>query len=197
MASTAGSAGIGDAIMANGANIAFRKNSYLKVSEKIVDSKFASGDDAFLLSEIKNEYGKKSIIFNYSAEGEVITNAPESLIAFFIQRFRWASKSHKINDFFTSYVAFIVVTINVLILFSVFIGLFLLNKSLVFTAIIIFMLKAIVDFLLLHSFLTDFKRKKLLRNFILVQLLYPIYITIVVVVGPFVNVKWKGRKIKN
>lgn len=197
LASTAGSTLLGNAVMANGANLSFRKSSYLSVSQHLINSRFASGDDTFLLGEIKKKYGNNSVEFLYNKDAVIQTNAPESLLSFYYQRIRWASKSHKLNNLFATFLAFAVLSINTIILICFGFGFLWFSKKLIALSILVFIIKAVVDFLLLYRFLSDFGKVNLLRNFVLVQLFYPLYVVSVALATVFVKVSWKGRSIKS
>ncbi len=79
--------GLGRPFLANGANLAFRKESYLKAGGYDGIHRFASGDDDLLVQK----FDRRSCRF---IDGEpVVTSATPDLRSFFSQRLRWASKT--------------------------------------------------------------------------------------------------------
>jgi len=91
----AGSAGAGMPILCNGANLAFKKESWFKSSGNLHPEQ-QSGDDIFLLESMKKR-GEK-IRFLKSEVAFVKTKQAKSLLEFLKQRRRWASKSGSYSD---------------------------------------------------------------------------------------------------
>ena len=108
--SSAGAIGINNAILCNGANMAYRKNVFLKFSNYNMNS-IASGDDVFLLHNIKKEF-PKSIVFAKDEDTIVETNACDTVTDFINQRKRWTAKSIHYKDFYTRYVSYVVFLTN-------------------------------------------------------------------------------------
>jgi biofilm PGA synthesis N-glycosyltransferase PgaC len=88
--------GWGVATMANGANLAFRRQSFLAVDGYTGNEHIASGDDEFLLRKMASRF-RGGVIFNKEADSIVTTQPQPSVGTFLQQRIRWASKwrSHK------------------------------------------------------------------------------------------------------
>ena len=85
VASGAGSLGAGLPLMANGANLAFEKQTYLDVVNDQSGKSFASGDDVFLLHAIAKNYGVKSVHFIKDALAIVKTIPPDNLEVLFLK----------------------------------------------------------------------------------------------------------------
>ena len=90
---TAGTALRGRATMCNGANLAFHKKEYTNHDAK---TNYISGDDMFLLSEIKAK--GHSVAYIKNRDAIVRTDCPQSLYEFFKQRTRWLRKSTGYTD---------------------------------------------------------------------------------------------------
>lgn len=95
--------------IANGANIAFYREDYLKFSATKLGSKFASGDDVFFLKYI-SKLGK--VAFNLNSAAIVKTAMPDTFGAAIQQRIRWASKSNQSANFLSYFFTTIVAAAN-------------------------------------------------------------------------------------
>jgi poly-beta-1,6-N-acetyl-D-glucosamine synthase len=173
---TAGTAIGQNPVMCNGAALAFQKEIYLKHAGSLHDE-LASGDDVFLLHNIKNDCGKR-ILWLESSESKALTPASGNLSSFLRQRARWISKAGAYNDKFTRMLAIVTfVTISVQLL--LFIG-GLFNQGLLLVFAAYFVLKSIPDFLVLSNTAARYGKKSLLRWFLPSQLVYPFYVMAII-----------------
>lgn len=195
MASTAGSALSNIAIMANGASVFFRKELYVRFSSKLVQSPYKSGDDAFLLSATIASHGYKSVAYNLHPSGIVITSSPNNFSEFFQQRLRWASKSHVYGNKVISSIALLVLLTNFGILVLLFIVISGIALSLKYLALFGILLKLATDYMLVHRFRKIILTKTKPLLFLVSWIFIPVYYLIVVLLLPFIKVKWKGRKL--
>jgi cellulose synthase/poly-beta-1,6-N-acetylglucosamine synthase-like glycosyltransferase len=62
MGTTAGSAALGYPVMCNGANLAYKSAAFIQAGGFSGNQGFASGDDQFMMSAIRNTYGKESLV---------------------------------------------------------------------------------------------------------------------------------------
>ena len=190
--STAGSAGIHHPVMSNGANLAFPKNIFQEICHLYDEKKIRSGDDIFLLHELKLKYPKK-IHFLKSKQAKVYTKLAPDLLSFLRQRKRWTSKARFYTDFDTIITALIVFGINATlfstILYGIFSGHFLPFFVLIF-------IKSTIDFLFLFRITRFFDQTRLMWWFPIVQSFYFLYICFTVFLAFFSPVAWKERKIK-
>jgi poly-beta-1,6-N-acetyl-D-glucosamine synthase len=174
VASGAGAAGVGHAIMCNGANLAFKKDMWMKAKDSL-HVETVSGDDMFLLQFVKKQGGK--IGYLKSEKAKVFTKPVSHLRFFFRQRTRWTGKSVFYTDLDIIFTAITVLLLSVAEVFFVFtdIKLFLL----------IFLFKLVLDCFFFLSikkfFLPDFSP----FNFVLASVLYPFYICLTVVLSLF------------
>lgn len=178
--SAAGAAGAGMPIMCNGANLAFKREEWLN-SLCDLHPEIASGDDMFLLQSFKKK--KAKIRFLKSEKALVQTQAATTFGSFLKQRTRWSGKSNAYSDreiIFTGLtVAAISITEFGLIILSIF------NISFLLGFIVLFLLKLVADIIFfkqIHSFL-KLPFSWLLFSFL--SLLYPFYVTVVLILSVF------------
>ncbi len=166
MLSGAAATGINQAIMCNGANLAFEKSAYYEFDNPHND-KYLSGDDVFLLLNLKKKYRKK-IKFLKSKKAIVFTQAQKTFADFVSQRTRWASKSGGYNDFFIILISIIVLLINFNLLINFLLS-FVINNSFTFF-IFQFITKSIADFAFLFIGGSFFCNRSQLKYFFPVQI---------------------------
>lgn len=194
ISSGAGAISIGKPIMCNGANLAYSKTAFYRIKGFDKNMEYSSGDDIFLLQNMRKAFGSKSIGFLKNENAIVYTKPQNSVKGFLNQRIRWTSKSRGYQNFFLILTAFSVLLFNLSIISSIIIGLFY-THSLLF-AIILFAIKFIVDFPILLGITSFTKQKKLLYFFLPLQFIYPFYIIVIGVLGNLLNFNWKDRKFK-
>ncbi|NJK95999.1 MAG: glycosyltransferase [Bacteroidales bacterium] len=145
IASGAGAIGIGHPIMCNGANLGGNRSLFQKAGS-IYNSSIASGDDIFLLLELKKH--NSPVVFVKDNDAVVITNNQKSFGNYLSQRSRWTFKSRFYKDYDIISVAVIVLLTN-LFLVS---GLFYLPFSTSFADdyLLIYSIKSFADYILLY-----------------------------------------------
>jgi cellulose synthase/poly-beta-1,6-N-acetylglucosamine synthase-like glycosyltransferase len=173
---TAGTAALKNAVMCNGANLAFTRETYDKHSHNLHDE-IGSGDDIFLLQSLKKESDAK-IEWIESTDAMVATESSDSAGMFFVQRKRWISKWPAFNDPFTIILG-IATFIAILTQLSLCAASLAGTSWLAITAFV-FMLKSIPDYMVLWNTTSRYKRRSLMRWFIPSQLVYPFYVITVV-----------------
>lgn len=190
--STAGSFGAGFPLMCNGANLAFRRETWQHLTDKMPGHNLASGDDVFMMMTLINEKGTSSLTWCSASEAIVQTPAPAGWREFFLQRIRWAGKTGYYSFLPSKIVAWIVLLSNLLFFFS----LALLPFGIFQPFLWIFLIKSIPDFLLLWEAARFFDRRRLLLLFLPAQMLYPIYIAVLAAGSLIIRPTWKGRPIR-
>ena len=188
----AGAIGIGNPIFCNGANMAYRRETYKKVFDTI-DLNIASGDDVFLLHAIKRKY-KSSVRFIKDVNAVVYTNAVEGFDQFINQRKRWAAKSTSFKDAYTIYTSILVLLVNFSTIYLLFFSLF--HVDVFFFFLWFFLIKNIVDILFLSNVLSFFSRKDLLKWMLFFQIFYSFYIVLVSFLSQLQTFSWKKRLYK-
>ncbi|NOU18784.1 MAG: glycosyltransferase [Bacteroidales bacterium] len=191
MASAAGSCGIGHPVIASSANLAFR-NDILKVSEATLNPRVTSGDDMFLLHHAKRLPGAK-ISFMGVKDAIVKTSTLKSLSKALDQRKRWASKSIYYTDRDTIITGFVVLLFSIALI-GLLIASFIRIENL-FYLLLLITIKSIVDFILLRRYLSFVNAKELIKVFLPLQLIYPMYIAYSFFVSLFTKILWKERLI--
>ncbi len=173
IASGAGSAGVSMPIMCNAANMAFTKEAWLK-SKNDLHNEEPSGDDVFLLLSIKKRNGK--ILFLKSQKALVYTQPTTSLKAFFKQRSRWAGKSKYYTDWQIISVGIVIFAICLIQISWLFLS--IINIQFLLLYLLILGTKFVTDYLFLNYANSFFKLRSILRNSIILSLVYPLYILV-------------------
>jgi poly-beta-1,6-N-acetyl-D-glucosamine synthase len=176
---TAGTALSGNGTMCNGANLAFTREAYMK-SLSDLHPGHPSGDDIFLLHSLKKN--RASCIVWLESAAAIVTAAPSSgYRTFFAQRERWFSKWKLYNDSGT----IILGSVTLLAVLSE-LGLVvpaIFDTRLLITLATIMILKSVPDYLIISNRAAAYGKKHLLRWFIPSQLVYPFYVTGVIIVS--------------
>ena len=187
VASGAGAAGMGQPILCNGANLAFKKETWLNNREHLhIDE--PSGDDVFLLESVLKQGGK--VRFLKSKEAMVTTFAAASVRDFFNQRRRWASKSPAYANKLLIATACIVFGVSLAQA-----GLFVCTLVTPFCRLPfggLFLLKLLFDIIILYSVRTFFDLKHITGYSFALSIIYPFYIVFTAVFALlFKPRKWK------
>jgi len=185
--SGAGAIGINHPIMSNGANLLFQKKLF---TTSILNEKFASGDDIFLLLHVKKQH-KEDIHFIKSSDAVVCTNPEVHLKDFINQRIRWASKSKGYKDYDVIITALIISFVNLILAGSLIYSVF--NYSFFFIYFSLFIIKTFADLAILIPVSRFTGQQKLLWLFIPLQFVYPFYIILTAVSGLLGKFRWKSR----
>lgn len=191
IASSGAAIGLQSPIICNGANMAFRKEILLEKNEEAMNYKYTSGDDVFLLQEVKRRFGPGAISFIKDQNYWIKTTAETNVSEWLNQRMRWVSKSAGYKDAFLIFTSLLVFLVN-LNLVILAIGAFV-NTQLLSTLAYIFILKGFADFIFLKQATSDSSQKHLLGFFIPLNLFYPFFITYTAILGQFKGFIWKGR----
>ncbi len=189
-ASTAGAACAGFPIMCNGANMAFTREAWDNNSANLKHQKL-SGDDMFLMMSIKKKKGKISYL---KSDKAVVFTAPSNSVSeFFNQRKRWVSKSSSYRDRDVILSALSVFGVSFVIILNLVLAIFV-NSSYWIPFAFIFLVKIIVDRILLFSFGRFVRSSQLLRWVFPLSLIYPFYVITTAISGLFGKFDWKGRR---
>lgn len=183
--------GLNRPVMSNGANFSFRKQLFSDVKGYDGYEHITSGDDVLLLHKFINQGAK--VYFNKTRDALVGTKAEDSLLSFFTQRLRWASKTAAYRN------VFLIVIIVMIYLYYVALP-FCLIAAISHPVYIkwfagIALMKSFIDFIYLYRVLNFFNQRNLLRLFLPAQLFHVCYVLLVGAVALFVPLRWKGRKI--
>jgi len=189
VASSIGAAGIGNPIMAQGPNIGVRAADYRTIVNDL-DNRFASGDDVFLLQEMKKIPGKR-IGYVLNPDAIVRSKPAKSVTGFLHQRSRWASKATGYQHPFMIFTTLLVFMANLEILAAL---VFDILGIVPFSFVLILLgIKTIADSPLLYTATRFFRCPRLLVWLVPVQVLYPLYITVAGVFSQIAPIRWKNR----
>ncbi len=163
-------------LMAAGASMAYRRESFLEYLS--VGMEWAGGEDTFVAQAMAKD--KKSIVPLPSAV--VYTDAPKDFKHFIKQRLRWGAKSQAYPSKLAQALAINVALLNLSIVLGTVLSAFLPVSSFLWT---LFLYKVVADALLLYRYTELYGGAKLLQSYLILALLYPVYISIVVLLLPF------------
>ena len=188
---TAGSAGMKNPVLANGANLAFDRKAFDACGGYRDNFTFPSGDDMFLLAGIKREFGNRSIHYLKSAESIVETDPESTLKGFVSQRLRWVSKTRGYKDWFLLSVSFLVYLINLVVFIALIASIF--SSKARYLAMILLATKLLIDLPPLLATSRFFKRKQLIWLLPILEIVNSIYTSCIGLAGNLVSFRWKGR----
>lgn len=180
-------------VMCNGANLAYERAAFDEVKGFEGIDEIASGDDVLLMNKFKNRFDNK-IMFLKSTDAIVTTKAVKNFMQFINQRIRWSSKGFTAMSRESILVAALVSLLNTAIIACLFLSFFYGKFASILLMLIV--LKTTVDYVLLRSISNFFNNKIHFRFFISSQLVYPIYISTVLIMRMRKQYIWKGRKVK-
>lgn len=190
---TIGGFGIGRPFLCNGANLAYSKALFIALDGFKGNDAIASGDDIFLLQKAIKE-DKKAVRFLKSRSAIVKTKPQQTLHKLISQRKRWAAKTSSYNSVFGKLVGLIVLLMNATLVSGLALALF---GLLDYTALLyVFVIKNLIDFLLIFKTTRFFEQEKYLSSFLFSSLLYPFFSLFIVFISMFFKYKWKDRSFK-
>ena len=176
--------------IASGANLLFKKDSFLKFDNYDSHKEIASGDDVFLLHDFqKNNCQVRIITSNSNA---VFTETPLTINSFLHQRLRWISKGNKVKDQLSNSLAFIAGLSH--LIFTILVILLISNKEWLELLEFIF-IKSIIEIIIYFPYFKQIDRQKTLLFIPLSTIIYPFYILTLIILPLFIEIKWKDRTI--
>jgi poly-beta-1,6-N-acetyl-D-glucosamine synthase len=184
----AAAAAFGTPIMCSGANLAYRKEVFSAVNGYEDNLNVASGDDEFLMRKVNARF-PGSVRFANRAEGNVSTEAQETLSALFQQRLRWASKwRHNTSAFAVALAVFIAAAQAALV-----IALIHLFLTLNYFALFFLATRFVLEALLLLRVSRFLQHRWSWLAFTVLQFAYPLYVLTIGLTSNFIRHRWKGR----
>jgi len=184
---TIGGFGIQKPFMANGANLAYRKDLFLELNGFRNNDFIASGDDVFLLENFVT-HDKSKVLFLKEIKALVTTYPTKNWNELVQQRKRWAAKATHFKSYFAKGIGAIVFFTNIGIGVSLIIS--IVNP--VFLLLIV--PKFVIDSLLIFKTAHLYQNKINLLSYLKTLLFYPfftVYIAVSSLSSPFV---WKDRR---
>lgn len=188
VASAAGSCGTKMPILCNGANLSFPVEIWRKYAQNL-HLEATSGDDMFLLQNIKRNNGK--IAFLKTEDTFVTTQPTKNLSDFFNQRKRWSAKTTLYDDWQSIFVAITVFGWCLVWLCAVIMAIF--SDKFGLLVAICWGIKLLFDLALLVPFFLFSGQKQILPYIIPTALIYPPYIVYTALSSLFSSFVWKGK----
>ncbi len=190
---TIGSFGLKKPFLCNGANLIYQKELFLSLNGFEGNTNIASGDDLFLMDKALSKF-PKGLYYLKSRNVLVMTRPQLDFKSLLHQRIRWAGKMSAYNNSFGKIVGSIVLLMNSVLIIALCLALIDHLKWSIFSSL--FMIKFIVDFILIRKSAVLFKQQSYLNGYALSSILYPFFSVLVVILTVFLNYKWKGRSFK-
>jgi len=191
--STIAGFGIGKPFLCNGANLAYKASFFNSMNGFEGNDTIASGDDIFLMEKaLKTD--KNSVRYLKSTHAIVQTIPQPDFKSLLSQRIRWANKTSNYNNNFAKLVGLMVLLANSVIVIGFVLMVLGLFHFKTFTYL--FLLKLLIDFLLIYKTSVFFSKEQALKYYLPSSLLYPFFSVYVAVVGSFSSYKWKDRRFK-
>jgi poly-beta-1,6-N-acetyl-D-glucosamine synthase len=186
-------AGLGRPVYCNGANLAFRKSAFSEVGGYTDNVGIPSGDDEFLLKKILRQY-PKGIEFVPDQDAIVQTHPSVDLKTFFHQRLRWAGKWRYSEGVTSKAAALFVLVVQFTVLLSLF-SILLTDAD----RTLAYLLggKIVLEFVFLFVISQYSGNRFRFMDFVLLQLLFPLYVVVVGVLSNVLPYRWKGRTLKS
>lgn len=185
-----GLAGIKRPIMASGANLLFRRTSFLKYDTFELHQHISSGDDMYLLRDFRNNNADVRLISNPIVGIE--TETPQSFKEFIDQRLRWLGKTGNLKDHLSTTLSIVQAALTTIFFVLIFYYLILGHFEISLT---ILACKTIIDLVLFMPYFNRIKRLKTWIFIPLYELLFPFYTFLIIILMPFYKPKWKSREI--
>jgi cellulose synthase/poly-beta-1,6-N-acetylglucosamine synthase-like glycosyltransferase len=187
---TQGAFGINLPFLCNGANLSYKKETFLQLNGFVGNDNIASGDDIFLFEKFISK-NKESVQFLKSKDAIVATFPVKTWFDLLQQRMRWASKTSNLKSKTAKLIGLLVFLTNVSIILSLF-----LDRSM-FLTIILLTTKITIDMLLFLPTIKFFNHRKSFLNWYLISsILYPFFSLSVILKSIFAEYYWKGRSFK-
>ncbi|MDJ0644340.1 MAG: glycosyltransferase [Flavobacteriaceae bacterium] len=190
---TIGGFGIKKPFLCNGANLCYSKAIFTAVNGFKGNENVASGDDIFLLEKVQKKYPDK-VLYLKSKDAIVTTKPVTTFKELLQQRIRWAAKSTRYKNRFSKLVALSVFGMNALLIL-----LFILSVLAYFNWLYIvffFLIKFLIDAILLFKTASFFNQKRVLLQYIASSFIYPFFSMFVAIASLNSSYQWKGRQFK-
>jgi biofilm PGA synthesis N-glycosyltransferase PgaC len=188
---TGASAKMGSALMCNGANLSFKRASYMLVMNNISYQNRTSGDDMFLMMAMKRA-GMK-IRYHFETSVVVSTKPCSTWRELLQQRVRWASKINALSDLHIMLSGLLLSIANLSMLAIVLIA--FTNPIYWEHAGVLFLIKMMVECCFAYCIAKSFQINLRLGDALLLSLLYPMYFVLILMLIVFYPTEWKGRAI--
>jgi cellulose synthase/poly-beta-1,6-N-acetylglucosamine synthase-like glycosyltransferase len=190
---TAASVSSGFHNMCNGANLAYKKNSFIEVNGFEGIDRVATGDDMLLMHKIsQNEPGK---VYYLKSQHAIVSTSPmPDWKSFFMQRKRWASKTLVYRDYKIIIVLAFVFLLNCL--FFVLIGAAVYQFGYWWLVIGFLLGKMLIELPFVYKISKFYKQQYLVPWLFILQPFHIFYTVFTGLTSQFGKYEWKGRRTK-
>ncbi|WP_203295346.1 glycosyltransferase family 2 protein [Luteirhabdus pelagi] len=186
---SAGSFGMQNPFLCNGANLCFQKKAFNEVGGYQGNDHLASGDDIFLLEKMAQQFPKR-VNYVMHTDASVETYPEPTWQALVQQRIRWASKTAAQKSWLSKGIGFLVFLLNFYLLF----GWLFSNIEIFF---LLWGVKAVIDSIFLSMNEVRFGKGNTSKVLLVLSILMYPFITVWVVFSSFSGrYSWKGRSHK-
>ena len=192
-ASTISGFGLKKPFLCNGANLAYRKDTFIALEGFKNNNSIASGDDIFLLEKFL-KFKKEKVHYLKSSEAIVSTKPEDTFYELCNQRVRWASKTTSYKLAFGKLVGLIVFVGNSIFALLPFMVLTGIISSL--TALSYLLMKLFFDVLLIERSSSFFNKKISFLTYFFSAILYPYFTLYISIKALLYKYQWKGRVFK-
>jgi len=186
---TIGGFGMRQPFMANGANLAYKKDLFLTLNGFEDNNFIASGDDVFLLENFI-AHDKTKVLFLKNIEALVTTFPTNTWAELIQQRKRWAAKATHFKNPFAKGIGMVVFLANFIIVFSFIMGFF----NLQFLWLLI--PKAVIDTILIYKTAHLYQEQLKPISYLKTVVFYSFFTIFIAITSMFGSFKWKGRSFK-
>lgn len=186
---TAGSAQAGEAILCNGAHLAFHRDAVMEVLPN--EHSVSSGDDMFLLEKAKR---MGPVYYYFTDNLWASTPVASTWRSFFLQRLRWAGKSRRLRD--SDIIGFGLRTLLVQ-LFQLFLPVYLwIYPDMIWFALAWIYVKWSAELGFTYNYCRVVNIRWSFISSWVVVIVYPLYSILVAAIALVYRPKWKGRIVK-
>ncbi|NNL15205.1 MAG: glycosyltransferase [Flavobacteriaceae bacterium] len=187
---TIGGFGIRKPFLANGANLAYRKDLFNTLNGFKGNTNIASGDDIFLFEKAIKRYPGN--VHYLKSKFAVIKTKPQPDFTNLIsQRVRWAAKTSSYNNLFGKTIGILVLIMNASLICYFILAVF--GEFDFETLGYLFVIKFSIDFLLIYKTARFFDQTDVLATYWISSFLYPLYSVYVAILSLFKGYNWKGN----
>lgn len=176
---------------ASGANLIFKKSTYLESGNLESHHHIQSGDDHFLLRNLQKSNAK--INTTNKIQDAVYTNAPVNLKEYLNQRIRWLSKTTKKTSVQELFIGML---ITLYLIGSFIILIWLILSGYFEISIVFFLSRLVMDSIVFLYYSKPLKIASKVFLLPIFQLIYPIFFTIILIGSLIYKPKWKEREIQ-
>ncbi len=185
---THAAARLGCPLLANGAALLVKRDSYLETQPYRSDFHIPSGDDIFALFAFRRRFGSKSIGSLAGTIEPFKAEFPKSPVKLWNQRLRWVSKTGQVKNFWYQFISFLVLAGNISFIYFAIAFFNKANTGLATTSMLVYLASAIA---FLFTAMNFNNRRQLSLLLIPAIFVYPFYLSALITASAIRKPKWK------